>query len=220
MLAVLIAVGLAGGYAAWAMRRPPTCAVAIRLEPSGEASVTFRPHSLRPDQLVRLALVYGAKIRWLLLNEPHGATDTFRAVVEEAINSWSSLTVQDLRTDTWLRQITAGAAGAAAPNTVPGGEEFRLRYFEGSRGAEVTGWVVNTLPRPGLSANIPWHFLHVLQAVRARLSQEDRRRSEVSLQLWRDAIFGPSASDRSMAGLKILTNAANHAVAVARFGVG
>ena len=91
------------------------------------------------------------------------------------------------------------------------GEAFRIKYFEGS-----PGHVVNSIPVPGVSANVAWHYVHLLQEVRSRLSQDDRQRTVKALYLWSEFARSSAANDTTMAGLKRMSAAAEDAASRAR----
>jgi hypothetical protein len=205
---LLVPSVLVGLYFLWALNRKPRLLATIRIEPSGLGSTTIVPEENDPDTLMRLVLVYGSKVRWILNNEPEGARQTFEGILDESVDKWCAVAVRDLRSDTELRIVTEGMARGELPGAVARGEDFRVKYFEGR-----PGYVVNSIPVPGLSSNLAWHFLHLLQEVRNRLSQDDRHRTVKALYLWSEVARSADANDKTMAGLKRLTVAAENALA-------
>lgn len=205
----LLVLGTLAAAAYFLARRRPFITARVTLDPSGKAAVTLHPNESEPARLMRLALTYGAKVRWLLNNEPEQARQTFALVVHEALANWRSPAVADLLSDTDLGAISAEATAAGAPHTVPGGEDFLIRYFEARDGS---AWVTNDIPRPGMSFNIAWHYVHLLQAIRSRISVQDREWTHTALSAWSMMVQKPEAADRSLGGLRRQTDLANAAV--------
>ncbi len=198
----LVLLALVCVYIVWARRRKAVLAVTITIAPSGESVVVFSTDRPSPDQLIRLMLCYGSKVRWLLNSEPTKLTEIFREFLAEVIGVFSSVDVNDLVTDVpLLREVAQNAQGA--PASVPGGERFAVRVFYGAHGR---AWITNDLPRPGLAFNIPWHYLILVQAIRSRLEQDDRHWAQRALQAWFVKAFTEQESTQSLNVLNATAN--------------
>jgi hypothetical protein len=183
------------GYIVDRLRRKPTLAATITIDPSGAPVVAFSPDTADAEQLIRLMVLYGSKVRWLLKSEPAKFTEVFREFMAEVVGAFSATDVHDLMTDTpLLSEMARNTVGA--PASVPGGECFSVRLYCGANGKT---WVTNDLPRPGLAFNIPWHFPILCQAIRSRLGQDDRRFAQLGLQIWFAEAFGTKDGPRKLA---------------------
>jgi hypothetical protein len=184
--------------------KPPLSAT-VWIAPSGESLVAFNPDTADSEQLVRLMLCYGSKVRWLLHSEPAKSTQVFQDLMATVINQFSAPKVHDLMTDvpvlTETRRNTVGA-----PVTVPGGELFSVRLLYGAYGEAA---VANSLPSRGLAFNIPWHYLLLCHAIHRRLTQEERCWAQLALQAWFAEAFSASQSSQSLKALNSLNAAAN-----------
>jgi hypothetical protein len=188
-----------------ALRRRPVLTAAITIAPSGEAHVVFSPDTADPEQLIRLLLCYGSKVRWLLKSETPALTEAFQEFMTEVVGLFSATDVRDLMTDgPLLSEIARNTV--SAPSSVPGGEVFSARLFYGAEGK---AWVTNDMPRPGLAFNIPWHFPILCQAIRSKLDQDDRRWAQLALQAWLAAAFTENELPQDLNTLRLLTDTAN-----------
>lgn len=128
------------------------------------------------DNLSLLALVYGAKIRWLLNNEPEEANQLFKILVREAVDAWGEHSEGDL-----VAAMPTAKELVEQPretNAAGGEEEYIVRFHRRPSGE---GYVINTLPRPCLSFNIPWHYILLLSAIEPKLSPETQGELKVAL---------------------------------------
>ena len=192
-------------YIVRALRRKPALSATVTIDPSGATVVAFSPDTASAEQLIRLMICYGSKVRWLLKSEPAKFTEVFREFMAEVVGVFSAIDVRDLLTDApVLSEMAKNTAGA--PASVPGGERFSVRLFYGANGR---AWVTNDIPRPGLAFNIPWHFPILCQAIRSRLGQDDRRWAQLALQAWFVEAFTPIESAQSQRTLRLLNDTAN-----------
>jgi hypothetical protein len=212
LIAATIAIGLfmlvkffRGPAKAGAPKRTLTATIAI--SPSGESQVSFTPEVADPELLVKLLVCYGAKLRWLLNNEPPIVVEALRGFSAEAIDQWAALNVSNLIEAMPSASLFAANADGAAV-AVGQGEQFVVRLQVLPDGA---GYVTNKIPKPGMSINLAWHFVLLLKAVRDKLSAEERRSSIYVLQGWFDSVFSELGENKSMAGAKALNKAANEA---------
>jgi hypothetical protein len=183
-----------------AARQQPDLKAIVDLSEDGDSQVVFSPAEPSSDLLLKLLLAYGAKIRWLLNNEPPAILDSFRIFAADAADLWDSDEVTDLLS-VMPSALEVQKSFSVAPPAVAGGEQFVIRLLLHQDGSAA---IINSLPKPGLSVNIAWHFVYLMQAVRARLPLEDRRWSQLALQAWVDLLFS-SGDDRSLRGLQALT---------------
>ena len=92
MLNWIIAVfALAALYVALGkfLRRRDLRAIAVVELPEDHAPlVTFEPSLPTQEDLIRLCLVYGSKLWWVILSEPKETQDLFKGLFREALDSW------------------------------------------------------------------------------------------------------------------------------------
>jgi len=198
MLYIVLAVLAIGVLAVLANRRKPTFTVLVHSKPDGSADVLITPGDQPPEHLASMALMYGAKIRWLLNNEPAPIREFFGQLVAECADAWSDPNIARLSRDSSVAKEILGTM-EDAPMAVPGGEAFEIRYTVTRDGG---GLLVNTLPRPGMSPNLPWHYIHVLDAVRAKQSPIERRHFADALGYLADQV---ASADANTTGLRALT---------------
>lgn len=206
----LFLLALAAGIALFilfgGLRRKPVVTATIAIRPSGESSVTFDPSDPGADSLIKLLLCYGAKIRWVLNTEPPEIAEAFEDFCRDALTDWAATDVNNLIAD--MSSATAFLKAVdGAPSTVPAGEQFTVHLHVSRVGAYVT----NYLPTPGLAANVVWNYVLLLEAVRSRLSQQQREESTLALEAWWHSVFSELGQDASMRGLHRLTDASNKA---------
>jgi len=198
-----VAVALLGYLLVRGGKARPVLVVTVKLAPTGQSEVRFVPESSEPALLRALLLCYGAKIRWLLNNEPAEIAEMFEELVGEAIDFWAEHEDDLLAVMPTASQLRAQID---VPFTVPAGEQFSVRLFTGPSGQV---YVLNDLPRPGLAINFAWHFIVLMDAVRSRLSESERVALHQGLQDWYDLIFSPAGQDSSFGALKNLNEKTN-----------
>lgn len=167
----LIGVLVVLAFLSWRLRRrsgnPAPLHAQVYIAPSGQHSVDFEGQPTE-ESLSLLALTYGAKIRWLLNHEPAETRELLSTLVEEAVgalgkNDGGSL-LDALPTSEHLQSAKARAVRAAG-----GGEEYLVQMRRWPTGE---AFVVNELPQPCHSFNIPWHYALLLSATADRLGDE------------------------------------------------
>lgn len=204
---IVLGIGVALLFVVRTTRRKPVLTATIDMQPSGVASVRFEPAEVGPDLLMLLLLCYGAKLRWILNQEPPAIAEALREWSAEALDQWAALGVSDLiGAIPTASEFVRGTSGH--PATVSSGERFVIRLFVHKDGF---GYITNDIPRPGMAVNLAWNYVFLLDAVRSRLDQKQRSDSALALQAWWDAIFSDLGADKSMRGAHALNRAANEA---------
>jgi len=182
------------------MRRKDRRAVAvIDIPETGRARVTFAPKDVEPEELVRLALTYGSKLRWALFGEFAGLQECFRDAVAEIVD------VLPTAGQSLLGSMPSGQIllrESNRPKAAPGGERYIIRYYRTRwRTMRNRSSVWNTLPRPGLAANLVWNYCLLWDAINNRLSEETRGYACRALEHWWNAVFVVLDDDHSVRGL-------------------
>jgi hypothetical protein len=195
---VLWAILLAGIAIWWvrrAMNRPGLVEARVRIREAGESDVTLAGESTA-ENLMLLALVYGAKVRWLLNNEPPETLEIFQSGTRQCANLLGSHSASELS--------VALAPGTTA-RAVEGDEEYVIRFHRNTAGE---GYVINSLPRPCLSANVAWHYFLLLSAIEPQLTRADNE--ELGIALLTAQTQWEMENGKDMAALKMMTRKSNH----------
>ena len=123
----------------------------IHIEPSGKPAVEFAPCSGIDDlKLMKLALLYAAKIRWVLREEDPQVGEAYENLMQEIADPFGLS-----EDDDFLLRLSEIMGSVETPIDAPkasaGGERFTIRLVEG----RVTDFINNDLPYRGLVVNIP-----------------------------------------------------------------
>jgi hypothetical protein len=96
------------------------------------------------------------------------------------------------------------AGGETGPHSVPGGETVTVRYYRTTySNLPNRSSLTNTIPRPGLVANLPWHFFVLTDAVFQSMDTPARDNAYAAFASWVEAFDGVLAN-RSLASLEVL----------------
>jgi hypothetical protein len=174
----------------------------IYFPPKGHATIQIDPGSATPANLSLTVLCYASKVWWLLQSEFNISSDIFRQLIGEAIDFWS-----EGHGDLIDRMPTAAALRSAEdhPTAVPGGERFDISFYRTQyQTLRNRVWIINSLPKPGLAANIPWSAIILLNAVFVLLNDPVRERLHRALSSWADLVLAGGLTDQSLAGLNAL----------------
>jgi len=174
----------------------------IHIPESGQPTISLRPPSPLPADLALLALCYASKIRWILRNEPPMIQQLHRELCGELVDFWN-----EGGGDLIDRSPTAAAVRAAvdAPRAVTGGESFKVDLFRTAyRNLTNKGYVLNTLPKPGLAANIPWSSIHLFNVAFVLSADSDRARFHRATSAWFAAAYSDAVDYQGLAGLNAL----------------
>jgi hypothetical protein len=125
--------------------------------------------------------------------------DLFRELLGEACEFWNEGTG-----DLIDRMPTASAIRRSDnhPRAVDLGEVFHISFFRTEyRNLHNRAWVINTIPRPGLAANLPWSVILLLNAVFAVLPEEARAHLGQALCNWFDSAMDPAFDNQAQGTL-------------------
>ena len=93
--------------------------------------------------------------------------------------------------------------GEDHPRAVQQGEVYRISFFRTAyQNLSNRVWVINTIPRPGLAANLPWSAILLLNAVFVVLPVDVRPRLGQALQSWFEAAMQPDCDRQTMQSLR------------------
>lgn len=144
-------------YLAWAFftrHRNRRVHATIVVQERGLPLVQLGPPDASPEDLALAALCYLAKVWWLVQSEFAVSRDILRELIAEAIGFWDHETgdlIDRMPTASTIR------ADQEHPMAVSGGERFEISYYRTRyKTLKNRGHVRNTLPAPGLAANVPW----------------------------------------------------------------
>ena len=190
--------------------------VSVQLAPSGDSVVVFTPDTHDPDLLVRLILCDGITIRWLLTDdESKDETYLYFQMLTEAIEVYTSSSITDLLSETDIGREVFNPIAERSQAAARGGEIYTASFYESTYGS---AFVNIDLPTRLMPLNLPWHFVILLQEVRNRLTQRQRRYAQTALIALRDLACSSRASaDDSARGLSELTATANESATPARW---
>ena len=149
----------------------------IDISPTGETQIEITPSSSITDiRLIKLALLYAAKIRYLQNSEPPELIEMYRNLIEGLTESsfGKSNFVENLSDMVKTLQNQDEALA-----TVEKGERFTIRLIEG----KTNHFVHNDLPLPGLAANLPISVLLLMHDVIMRLDKQNIPIFERALKL-------------------------------------
>lgn len=176
--------------------------IIINIPVTGFANFQITPNDASPDDLILLALCYGSKIRWLLQMEPEQVRDIFLELCNEVINSWSEPGADLIDRTPTARQLREDKSISHA---VAGGEQYVVTLYRTDyHNLRNKAWVITTIPRPSLAANIPWSFLLVLNAVFVLLKPSEQETLRQAIADWYKYAFEESHPNRSISSLNSL----------------
>ncbi len=149
----------------------------VDIYPSGKSHVEFVPSSgYETKQLMKLALLYAAKIRYVQSGENPQIVELYERLMDEIVAPL------DLAEPSKLAERLSDFAGTFqeqidAPAATGTGERFTIRLIEGRTG----DFIHNDLPLRGMAANPPMSVLLVMNAVVSRLSKRETQIFQQSL---------------------------------------
>ncbi len=142
----------------------------IDIDPSGKSNVEFSPPlEITDERLIKLALLYFVKIRFLVASEPDEVFNAFKEIfgqIEEQVNEngFSSIRASIAEFAEIFRNPDGGSA---ATNN---GERFIVSLIDESS----VNHVETKLPfPPGLAANLPISVVFLIEEVFSRIQSDD-----------------------------------------------
>ena len=138
----------------------------IDMYPSGNSTVEFVPYShISEIKLMKIALLYAVKIKYLLESEPTEIGGFYIDLIEEIIKP-----SERVQTGEITERISEFAAKFKLDNETPSatksGERFLINLIEGVS----TDFVDTKIPFRGISANLPISVILLLDEITSRLS--------------------------------------------------
>lgn len=204
-------------YARTRARRHLRVTATVSILPSGQSSVAFKPSDVSDEDLARMCLSYGSKLRWVLLSESEEIQQLFRDLTEEAIHCWSEGERSLLENMVPISERIQGDEGIAS--AVPGGEAYVIRYSRSSHhNIKNRSVIANWLPIRRLNVNYAWHYVLLLSAVYERLPAESKAEAGRAYARWWELAFEEWVPDPSLRGLFRLAPASDEAWDQARNG--
>ena len=177
----------------------------VTIPVAGPPTLQLTPHDASPDDLSLLALCYGSKLRWLLLTEPERIREILQELCSEAIDFWTEAGTDLIERMPSARRLRADES---SPHAVADGERYVVTLYRTDyQNLRNKAWVMTTIPRPGLAANLPWSFLLVLNAVFALLKPSERDTLGRALVKWYECAFGESPPEGRSSALNALFKA-------------
>jgi hypothetical protein len=179
--------------------------ITITIPVKGYPNFQLTPDNASPEDLSLLALCYASKIRWLLLNEPELMGEIFQELCTEAIDFWSAPGSDLIDRMPSARRLRGDES---SPHAVAGGERFVVSLYRTDyHNLRNKAWVITTIPRPSLAANLPWSFLLVLNSVFVLLQPSERETLGRAIAEWYGWAFGQSRLKKSLSSLNSLLEA-------------
>ena len=203
VLLLLLPVVICVALVLYFRRKDLRATAVVDIPPNGPPRVNLWSKGAAAEELARLGLTYGSKIRWLLPTEGGAAEEQFELLTSEIRDAWSSTTdslIENMPTGRDIRDIKE------RPLAVPGGETFSIRYL---RTDYRKSSIKNNLPSPGLANNIVWNYVILMDAIHRKCDQPTKHRAARAIELWWDTIFLSDSPDTSLKGLNQLINEAD-----------
>ena len=191
----------------------PSIVTRIQLFSDFSSKVVFDPPEPPSDQLIQLALMYGAKLRWLLNNEPIEIKEMLVSFSELAISNWVSAKPGELASNI-KNELKSRGLGADTTATIPIGETFTVKYYHSASG---WGHITNYLPKPrGMVINLAWHYIVLLEEIHSQLFSRGENSPLIQLMMFwmREQQLDPKFDGKGLNTLKLL----NEVAKVAYFG--
>lgn len=165
------------------LKRDLKVTATVEIPPFGSPLAIFVPSEAAAEDLTRMVLTYGSKLRWLLIHEPNEIQEIFKELTAEVSDFWAEGTGPLLpRLPTAARLLENTKDHPAAVKT---GERFVVRYMRTSfRMRPNKSRVTNDLAQPGLAVNLAWHYLVLVGAVYDALTPDARAIAGRAFQLW------------------------------------
>ncbi len=196
---VAVAVAAYFAYAFSARNRNRRVWAEITIPARGTPTIQISPTSASPADLCLAALCYASKIRWLVNSEFTVSKDILRELLGEACDFWD-----EGAGDLIDRMPTAAAIrrSQAHPRAVDAGEVFRVSFFRTEYSSlQNRAWIMNTIPRPGLAANLPWSVILLMNSISAVLPDEARAKFGKALRNWVESAMDPAFDDQTQVTL-------------------
>ena len=140
----------------------------VILGSDGQNKVLFSPEQPSEYSLCLLALCYAAKLRHLADYEPRELAKSFEIMLSDALINWPSSSAGLLDSMPFVDQLVKNAPGGHKW-AVDAGEVFKVTLIE-YRQPGVRARFSNSLPRPGLSFNLAWNYIVLLDSIVAGLN--------------------------------------------------
>jgi hypothetical protein len=165
----------------------------VHIPADAPSIVRFEPPQPKGEDLIRLGMVYAAKLRWVLLSEPVVSQELFDQIFSEMSIAWL-ITENDLigsmPTARMIRDMKE------RPLAVAGGEQFVIRYSRISYTAlRNRSSMHNSLPRPGLAANLVWNYVILVDSIHRSIDAATRVRAKRALGLFAARLGGRTLND-------------------------
>ena len=167
------------------MNQQVTLTAFINISPKGNSSVEFVEKSkITKIRLIKISLLYAAKIAFLLASEPIEITQAYKNLIEEIIQpaEWSA---SGKITERLSEIALALQEEDIEPSAVLGGERFSISLIEGGE----FDFVNTELPNPGFVANLPISVIFLFDATAKQLSKGMIKIFESQFQIITREIF-------------------------------
>ncbi len=202
---VLIAIGT---YLVWSFllhRRDRRVRAEVVIPENGHSLMSINPPTAAPDDLCLMVLCYASFVRWLMETEYAVVRDTYRELCKEAVDCWGREGMRLIDRLPTASKIETTLETQNIPKTVPGGEKYAISFWRDEvPHFKPKVWVtLMRSPLRGLSANLPWTVMLLLNAVHNLVPHQY---GELALrEAWRDwfkAAFALQNGYKGSSGLK------------------
>jgi len=156
----------------------------ILIRPERQPHVRLEPASVEATELLQLLLCYGAKLRWCLNDQPEWVRQGFEQLTWQAAVLWD--TGYEGWPADWVPVGLAGALLGCYETSVPRHERYIVQLYSDERGR---GYPCGSPPPNPRRDNLVVHYLALLEAVAARLDDEERAATQPALLEWWQAMF-------------------------------
>ncbi len=201
----LIAFGIYLLYTFVLHRRDRRVRAEVIIPENGRPMMSINPPAAAPDDLCLMVLCHASFVRWLMETESTVVRDMYLQLCNEAVDCWDRDGIRLLDRLPTASGIETALESQNLRKTVPGGERYAISFWRDEvRHFKPKVYVtVNSTPRRGLAANLPWTVILLLNAVHNLVPREY---AELALRdAWRDwfeAAFAHKNDYSGSAGLK------------------
>lgn len=204
---IVAALVLYSLWALWLSRRAYRCTAIVELPQRGDPRVMFSPPTVDPIDLFRMGLAYGAKLYWVIATEPSVAAENFEILAREITAMWATpgRLIDSLPTAVAVKELDRPLAAQAT-------ERFTIRYSRADYETMASSaTITNSLPRPGLSQNLIWNYVILMDAIHERIPIDLRLRTARALLVWFDRVIALGPPSSAVAALSSLIRNADAA---------
>jgi len=192
-------------FGLWSVARDHRLTATISIRNGSSPSAAFAPENPTPEDLIRLGLVYAAKLRWVLFTDPLTHQDAFDLLLTEICRAWEAPHGDLLK----RVEATTGILVEAGPQSDQ--QQFVIRYsrsrFKSRRNSSS---ISNSLPKDCPITNALWSIVVIWDAIHQKVGSQTNGIAGRALKHLAANLVSES-DDRSLSGLLRMITIADEA---------